>query len=248
MSEMLKVKVEGHIAIVTLDNPPLNVITRTLVHEIVTQFDHLSNDSEVRVVVLTGAGERAFSAGGDVKSTVTVTRENMGDLVKTGRAAFTAIRECSVPVIGAINGYALGGGLAIAASCDILVASERAIFGLPEIQTGTWPMFKYLRRLVPEHRMRRMLFTGQRISAKELQSYGSLECVVPHEQLMPTALQLAQEIAEKSSFIIRLYKEAFNKTEFLGIKESLPVELECVCRLIEHPDSKNLRQSFHGKR
>jgi enoyl-CoA hydratase len=134
---------------------------------------------------------------------------------------YDAIRNCAAPVIGAINGPAIGGGTALAASCDILIVSERAIFALPEVNTGMWPQFKYLARLVPELKMRRMVYTGQRLSAQEMERFGCIECVVAHEELMPTALQLAKEIAGKNSSTVRLYKKAINNAENLGVEESL---------------------------
>ncbi len=248
MPEMLRTTVEEHIAVVTLDRPPVNVMRPEDLLEITAEFNRLSADQDVRVVVLTGAGDRAFCAGGDVKSRSVVTKDSMAKFVRDGRAAFTSIRDCSVPVIGAINGPALGGGLALAASCDILIVSDRATFALPEVNIGAWPMFKYLARLVPESKMRRMIFTAQRISAEEMASYGRIESVVPPDKLMPAALAMAREIAQKSSFLVRQYKQGFNRAEHLGVKETLPIEIECILQMTEHPDAAKLRKDFEPKK
>jgi enoyl-CoA hydratase/carnithine racemase len=247
MPELLNTKVEEHIAIVKLNNPPLNLLALQLVNEMTAEFSRLSDDELVRVIILTGAGERAFCAGGDLRFAATATPESLEIAVKACRAMFNTIHDCAIPVIAAINGYALGAGLALAASCDILMASKQAVFGLPEVNTGIWPMFKYLARLVPELKMRRMVYSGQRLTAQEMQLFGSIECVVNQEELMPTAMQLAREIAEKSSFIVRLYKKAFNSTEYLGVQESLSVELEYIHQLLELHDAQKIRQSFLDK-
>jgi enoyl-CoA hydratase len=247
MPELLNIKVEEHIAIVTLNNPPVNVLGPQLLNGMITEFNRLSADEQVRVIILTGAGERAFCAGGDRRISATATPQALEYAFKLGRTVYDTIRNCAVPVIGAINGPAIGGGTALAASCDILIASERAVFALPEVNVGMWPQFRYLARLVPELKMRRMVYTGQRLTAHEMQRFGSIECVVAHEALMPTAMQLAREIAEKNSFIVRLYKKAINSAENLGVKESLPVELEYIRQLVELHDARKIRQSFQDK-
>jgi len=247
MPELVNVKVEEHIAIVTLNNPPLNLLGPKILNEMIVEFNRLSADEQVRVIILTGAGDRAFCGGGDRRITAVVTPQTLEAGFLLGRTMYDTIRDCAVPVIGAINGPAIGGGTALAASCDILIASERAVFALPEVNVGMWPQFRYLARLVPELKMRRMVYTGQRLTAQEMQRFGSIECVVAHEELMPTAMRLAREIAEKNSFIVRLYKKALNSVENLGVKESLPVELNYIRQLVELHDAQNIRQSFQDK-
>ena len=220
MPELLNVKVEGHIAIVTLDNPPLNLMTPQHLREIIAEFGRFGSDEQVSVVVFTGAGERAFCAGGDRHMFVATTPQE-----KNARQQFwwdveSAIRDCGVPVIGAINGYAGGGGVLFAASCDILVASERAIFDIPEINAGVLAPFWSLRRLLPEMKVRSMAYTAQKLTAHEMYRFGCIEKVVAPEDLMPTAMQFARRIAEKDSYTLRVHKEILNRTEYMGIVES----------------------------
>jgi enoyl-CoA hydratase len=220
MAELLNVKVEGHIAIITLDHPPLNLMTPKHLEEMISEFNRLGADEQISVVVLTGAGERAFCAGGDRRMFVAKTPQEKEARQKFWWDVESAIRDCAAPVIGAINGYAGGGGVLFAASCDILVVSERAVFDIPEINAGVLAPFWSLRRLLPELKVRSMAYTAQRLTAHEMQSFGCIEKVVAHEELMPTAMQLARRIAEKDSYTLRIHKEIFNKTEHLGMKES----------------------------
>lgn len=247
MSELVNVDIDEHIAIVTLDKPPLNLVTPQLLEELIAEFNSISANEQVRTVILTGAGEHAFCAGGDRRVAAANTANNIEAGVKLGRAAFEAIHDCAVPVIGAINGYAIGSGVGFAASCDILIASERATFQLPEIDFGMWGCIRYLSRLVPESKTRLMAYTGQKLSVLDMQRFGAIESVVPHEELMPTATRLAREIAKKSVFAVRLYKKGLNRTEHLGVKESLSVEMECILRLLNEKNAQEARRAFLDK-
>ena len=247
MPELIRVNAEDHIAVVTLDNPPLNLLGPQLLNELITEFDRLGADEQVRVVILTGAGERAFCGGGDRRLTTTAAPPKLENGFILGRTVYDAIRECNVPVVAAVNGPAIGGGLALVASCDIVIASERAVFALPEVNVGMWPQFRYLARLVPELKMRRMIYTGQRLTAQEMHRFGSIERVVNHDELLPTAMQVAREIAEKNNNIVRLFKKATNSAENMDVKSSLKVELEYIHKLAELHDAKKIRQSYQDK-
>jgi enoyl-CoA hydratase len=247
MPELIRVNIEDHIAVITLDNPPLNLLGPQILNELMTEFNRLSSDEQVRVVILTGAGERAFCGGGDRRLTSTAAPPNLEEGFKLGRRVYDAIRDCNVPVIAAVNGPAIGGGLALVASCDIVIASERAVFALPEVNAGMWPQFRYLARLVPELKMRRMVYSGQRLTAQEMHRFGSIERVVNNEELLPTAVQVAKEIAEKNSDIVRLFKKAINSAENMGVKESLQVELEYIHKLVDLHDADKIRKSYQDK-
>ena len=158
-----------HIATVTLDRPPVNAIDTATLEEIRATFAALGEDREVRVAIFTAAGERAFMAGVDLKTVgQTGRRGRAGDPVtdpaKVARDAMWAVTDCAVPVIGAINGPALGAGLAFAACCDILIASERARFGTTEINVGLLGASSHLSLLVGRHKAREMFFTGEQVS------------------------------------------------------------------------------------
>jgi len=248
MAEFIKAETIEHVAVVTLDNGPLNLIVPQVFEEIIDVFGRLGADEDVAVVVFTGAGDRAFSAGGDMRVAVERTQAAQEASGRLSGAGFDAIYGCAVPVIGAVNGYALGGGLGLAASCDILIASERAVFGLPEIDVGMLGCFRHLSRLVPELKARRMAYTGQRLTAHEVERYGGIEKVVPHEDLMPTTMQLAREIAKKSGTALRLYKEALNRTELPDMGEAYRTQMEYTVKLAGYSDYKETKRAFLDKR
>jgi enoyl-CoA hydratase len=247
--EYIRAEVEDHVAMVTFDRPPVNALNRQAYDEITAFFRTLGDDREVRVAVLTGGGARAFCAGADLGPAQA--RSDEPPPLDSGlpvRDAFWAIYDCAVPVIGAINGAALGAGLAIAAVCDILIASERAVFGLPEINVGLLGGGRHLQRLVGPYRMRRMMFTGLRASAEEMYRFGCVEQVVPHDQLIPAARTLAAEIATKSPVAVRLAKESLNRAEFMDLKEGYRTEQDYTARLRNFEDSREARQAFLEKR
>src|SRR4249919_2711976 len=195
----LKVDVDGHVALLTMDNPPVNALSRVLNDELTLALDRISETDDIRVVVLTGAG-KVFCAGADLKGRA----ENIkgpGDFMahnRRTRECFHAIRECAKPVVVAINGAALGSGLAMVASADVLVASEKASLGLPEVDVGLLGGCRHAMRLFSHSRLRRMMLTGMRVPGAELYRLGIIEeCTTP-EDLMPKALELAATIASKS--------------------------------------------------
>jgi len=220
MPELLKVKTEDYIAVVTLDNPPLNLMTPQYLREIIAEFGRFGTDEQVKVVVLTGAGERAFCAGGDRRTFEAVTPEEKDARQQIWWDTEAAIRNCGVPVIGAINGYAIGGGACFAASCDMLIASEKAIFDIPEVNAGILAPFWSMRRMLPEMKMRAMAYSTQKLNAQEMLRFGCLEKVVAPAELMPAALEFARKIAEKDSYTLRVHKDIFNRTEYMGTEES----------------------------
>lgn len=168
-TEFVKCDVRDHVALVTMDRPPVNAVNTQVHEEIMRVFDTLSDREDVRVAILTGAG-KVFCAGADIKARVE--REpQAGDFwqhSRRAREAFHSILECRVPVIAAINGPALGAGLAIVASCDLLLASEQAVLALPEINVGLLGGGRHAMRLFPHSKARRLMFTGQRLSGADL--------------------------------------------------------------------------------
>ncbi len=190
---------EDYVATLTLNSPPVNALTRTLNDELTLALDRISEMDEVRAVILTGAG-KVFCAGADLKGRAAVIK-GPGDLPahsRRTRECFHAIRECAKPVIVAINGAALGSGLAIVASSDILIASDKATVGLPEVDVGLLGGCRHAMRLFSHSRLRRMALTGYRVPAAELYRLGIVEACVAPEELMPAALEIARTIASKS--------------------------------------------------
>ncbi len=232
---------------VMIDRKPVNALSLATYQELRVAFDAISDDAGARCIILTSAGERAFVSGSDVHDFAALSPANAPARARVVRSAFNAIRDCPVPVIGAINGAALGAGIALASACDILVASDRAVFGLPEINVGVLGGARHLARLVPPMIMRRMALTGHRISATQMHAYGALTAVVPFGQLAETALQLAQEIAAKSPPAVRLQKETLNVIENLSLKDGYQVEQMATGLLSGTMESKAAVEQFFNK-
>src|SRR4051794_18433194 len=234
----LRVDVVDHIATVTLDRPPVNAVDTGTFAEIIDVFSGFADDREVRVAVFTGAGDRAFMAGVDLQSIGPRDgrRETPPSLVtdpaRMARDAMWAVTDCAVPVIGAINGPALGAGLAFAACCDILIASENARFGTTEINVGLLGASSHLSLLVGRHKAREMFFTGEQVPAAELHRVGAVRAVVPRAELLATATELARSLAAKSPIAMRLAKDAMNRVEFLPLREAYRTEQDYTNRLL----------------
>ena len=245
----LKVSTENHIATVTMAYPPVNALSRTLNDELTLALDRISELDDVRVVVLTGEG-KVFCAGADLKGRADVIK-GPGDLPahsRRTRECFHAIRECAKPVIAAINGPALGAGLAIVASCDILIASDKATLALPEVDVGLLGGGRHAMRLFGHSRLRRMMLTGYRVPAEELYRLGIIEeCTTPDE-LMPKALELAAVIASKSPVSTRMGKQALNVVEELSLRDGYRYEQDMTAAIAKTEDAKEAQAAFREKR
>jgi len=247
--ETVRVDIKEYIAVVTMDNPPVNAQGQQFHEDMMLTFDRLSDMDDVRVVILTGAG-KCFSAGADIKGRADAKRE-AGDHWQHSRRArecFHSIMECTKPVIGAINGAALGAGLAVAASCDILLAAEEARLGLPEINVGLLGGSRHAMRLFGHSRTRRMMLTGLRMDGAELYRLGVVEACVPGDQLMPEAMKLAREIAAKSPIAIKLAKGTLNAIEDMTLRDGYRYEQNKTGELSHYEDSKEAMRAFAEKR
>jgi enoyl-CoA hydratase len=223
---------------VTLDRPPVNAVSVAMYLEIQRLFADIDQvGADVRVVVLSGAG-RHFCGGNDLDDFETMDPANARERMFHVREAFFAVRECAVPVIGAVAGAAIGTGLALAASCDFLVASDDARFGLPELSVGVMGGAKHLARLAPEPVVRWMYFTGTRVTGEQLRSLGGVISVVPRADLVAEAHRLAGQIAAWSPTAVRMSKEGLNDIEFLDTRRGYELEQGLTTRMSGHPDSK----------
>lgn len=248
-TEVIRCEVSDYIARVTMDRPPVNALSQEFQEEMMLVFDTISDRDDVRVAVLTGAGKH-FCAGADIKSRAGSERQP-GDgwqHSRRAREAFHSIVECKVPVIGAINGSALGAGLAIAASCDILIAAENCSLGLPEINVGLLGGGRHAMRLFGHSKARRMMFTGQRLDGHELYRLGVVEACVPSDRLLDTAMALAKEIAAKSPIAMQLAKHAMNAIEFMSLRDGYRFEQSMTAELSRYEDSKEAMRAFVEKR
>ncbi len=245
----LKVTIENFVATLTMDSPPVNALTRTLNDELTLALDRISEMDEVRAVVLTGAG-KIFCAGADLKGRAEVIK-GPGDLPahsRRTRECFHAIRECAKPVVVAINGAALGSGLAMIASADILVASEKASVGLPEVDVGLLGGCRHAMRLFSHSRLRRMALTGMRVNGPELLQLGIVEACTTPEELMPVALEIARQIASKSPVSTRMGKHTLNVIEDMSLRDGYRYEQDMTAIIGKTDDAKEAQLAFKEKR
>jgi enoyl-CoA hydratase len=245
----LEVQIADFIATLTMNAPPVNALTRTLNDELTLALDRISEMDEVRVVVLTGAG-KVFCAGADLKGRAAVIK-GPGDLPahsRRTRECFHAIRECAKPVVVAINGAALGSGLAMVASSDILVASEKASLGMPEVDVGLLGGGRHAMRLFSHSRLRRMALTGMRVAGPELYRLGVVEACVAPEELMPTALEIARSIASKSPVATRMFKHTLNTIEDMSLRDGYRYEQDMTAQIGKTEDAKEAQRAFAEKR
>ncbi|HEU0201217.1 MAG TPA: enoyl-CoA hydratase/isomerase family protein [Burkholderiaceae bacterium] len=245
----LNVQTDGHVAILTMNSPPVNALTRVLNDELTAALDRISELDDIRVVILTGAG-KVFCAGADLKGRA----ENIkapGDLPahsRRTRECFHAIRECAKPVIAAINGAALGSGLAMVASADILIASEKASLGLPEVDVGLLGGCRHAMRLFSHSRLRRMALTGLRVPGAEMYRLGIVEACTSPEELMPAALEIAQSIASKSPIATRMGKHTLNTIEDMSLRDGYRYEQDMTAIIAKTEDAKEAQIAFKEKR
>ncbi|HSS10771.1 MAG TPA: enoyl-CoA hydratase family protein [Acidimicrobiales bacterium] len=236
------------VAELVMDYPPVNALTVAGWFELAQTVLRLGADPEVHVLILAAEG-RGFNAGVDIKEMQAT--EGYTALIGANRgcaAAFAAVYECEVPVIAAIHGYCLGGGIGLAGNADIIVASDDATFGLPEVDRGALGAATHLARLVPQHKMRAMVYTAATATAQELHHYGSVLEVVPRAELRAKARAIAENIAAKSPTIIRRAKESLNGIDPVDVKRSYRFEQGFTYELNLSGVSDEARQAFVDKR
>jgi enoyl-CoA hydratase len=234
------------IAEVVIDLPPVNALPVAGWFELADLVRSAGADPEVRVVIVRAEG-RGFCAGVDIKELQAEPQAIVG--VNRGcYEAFAAVYECAVPVIAAVHGFCLGGGIGIAGNADIVIASSDATFGLPEVDRGALGAATHLARLVPQHRMRAMVYTGENATADELHAYGSVYKVVAAGDLTKAARELAATIAEKSPTIIRRAKESLNGIDPIDVKRSYRFEQGFTYELNLSGVSDEARRAFIDKR
>jgi enoyl-CoA hydratase len=230
--------------LLTVHVPPSNALSLVAYREIIELFGSVIPNSGVKCVILTGSGEKAFISGSDIGDFLKLSSETVAARNAVVRRAFETIRLCPVPVIGAINGAALGAGLVVASCCDALVASEKASFGLPEINVGVMGGTKALSRLVPWQKVRWMALSGKRLSADDLCRWGSVEAVVSGDKLLSHAVDMARIVASKSPTAIRLQKHVLAITESMNQGDGYQVEQLATGIMISHPDSKEAASAY----
>ena len=256
--QFTRVDVTDRVATVTLARPPVNALSAPMMRELADVFGRLGRSQEAHVAVLTADGDRLFCGGADINESARryvrrelLPSESVADLVDPGavvRDLFWGIRQCGLPVVAAVNGVALGAGVALVACCDVVVASESATFGLPEIDVGVLGGARHLQRLVGAWKTRQMMLTGQRETAAELYRLGALASVVPSTELAAAAHDLAVTIAGKSPLAVRMAKQSMNRVEDLSLEEGYQLEQDYTVRVSQLADSKEARAAWSEKR
>jgi enoyl-CoA hydratase len=240
------VTLDKGVAELVWDFPPVNAFKGVEWLELADVVRGLARNGEVDCLVLAAEG-RGLHCGVDVKEL-----QADADVIYTAnrgcRESFGAIYDFPVPTIAACHGFVLGGGIGISGSCDIVIASDDATFGMPEIDRGAMGAATHLRRLFPEQVARRMFFTGEPITAEQAYRLGALEAVVPRDALRAEARALAEKIAGKSPLALRLAKESFNGIELMEPKRSYRYEQGFTLELYGSPDSQEARDAFVDKR
>lgn len=240
---------QDRVAVLTLNHPPVNAMGREVRERFLAAMDELKAQDDVRAIVLTAAG-KVFCAGADIKEKRDLASAP-GDYARANRLTrdtFLALLEGGTPVIAAVNGPCLGAGFVMAACCDMIVASETASFGMPEIDVGQGGGASFLQRIVPLPKLRRMLLTGERVSAQEMHRLGAVEACVAPDELMPTALGIAATIAAKSPTAVRVIRASFETVAHLPLYEGFRLEQDYTTKLSTSADAAEARRAFLEKR
>jgi enoyl-CoA hydratase len=243
----LTTSVGGHVAEVVMDFPPVNALPIKAWFELAEQVRGVGADPQVSAVILAAEG-RGWCAGPDMKELAAGGRETLIAINRACYAAFAAVFECEVPVIAAIHGFCVGGGIGLAGNSDFIVASDDAVFGLPEVDRGALGAATHLARLVPNHRMRSMFYTGENATAAELKSYGSVVEVVARYEVRGAARRWADRIAGKHPTVIRRAKESVNGIEAVDPRRSYRFEQGFTFELNLSDVPDEARRAFVEKR
>lgn len=240
------------VATVAINRPKaLNALNSETLQELKATFTSIKNDPSVKVVILTGEGEKAFVAGADIAEMSTLTPEEGKTFGELGNEVFSLIEGIAQPTIAAVNGFALGGGCELSMACDMRIAADNAIFGQPEVGLGIIPGFggtQRLARLVGEGRAKELIFIGGKIDAAEAYRIGLVNKVVPLEELMPTCEKMAEKLLRNSMFAVACAKQAIHKGLDMDLNNALSMESTLFGLTFSHPDQKEGMTAFLEKR
>jgi enoyl-CoA hydratase len=244
--------IEEGVATITFNRPKsLNALNLALLNELADALDAIAANESIRVLVLTGAGEKAFVAGADISELAGFNTLQAKRFAMIGQAVIDKLQMLSVPVIAAVNGYALGGGSEMALACDFIYASEKASFGLPEITLGLIPGFggtQRLPRLIGANRAKELIFTGKMVSAEQARELGLVNQVFAPQALMEETLRTARAIGAKGKVALRAAKQAVNNGLNVDLVTGLRIEQDAFAICMASPDAKEGTQAFLEKR
>lgn len=240
------------IATLTFNRPKaLNALNTTLLEEFTDALNSIKKDESIRVLILTGAGGKAFVAGADITEIATLSPLGAKKFAQNGQDVISTLQELAIPVIAAVNGYALGGGCEMALACDFIYASEKAVFGLPEITLGVIPGFggtQRLPRLIGANRAKEMIFTGKHLTAAEAKEIGLANKIFAPEELLPAVLDVAKLIATKGKASLCAAKQTINQGLNADLITGLSIERDAFALCLASPDAKEGTGAFLEKR
>lgn len=252
MTDAVLLERDEHIAIVSLNRPDrANALSREIVEGLEMSFAVIEADRDIRVAVLTATGEKAFCAGADLRERASMSEDDVAAFVARLRDLTVRIEQLRVPVIAAINGAALGGGLELTLACDMRFASVRAVLGLPEVRLAIIPGAggtQRLPRIIGPTAARDLILTGRRIDAHEALALGLINDVVEDDALMPRVMSTAQQIAENGPIAVEQAKRALRDGAGLPIGEALEVERRAYAVVIPTEDRREALRAFAAKR
>ena len=242
----------GRVAVLTLDRPErLNTLSPDMLDDLAARLGEVEADEGVGAAVITGAGDKAFSAGADVSLVREASPLEARRFAARGHATVDRVEALPKPVIAAVNGYALGGGCELALACDVRLASDRAQLGLPEVSLGIFPGWggtQRMPRLIGPGRAKELILTGRRVAAEEALAMGLVERVVPHDELLEAAVELAAEMADRPGWALAAAKEMVNRAGDGDQAGNLARELDLFALAFDTEDQREGMAAFFEKR
>lgn len=254
MSKLVHLEIVDGIATVTIDNPPMNVLSSQVSKQLKETISYIKDDPEVIVVIVTGAGDRAFMAGADIKEFpgwTDLNKDELRNIAKANHEVFNLLDELPKPTIAMLNGFSLGGGCELALACDIRIAEEHAQLGLPEVKLGLFPGAggtQRLPRLIGEAKAKELMFLGDSLTASEALSIGLVNQVVPKGEGMEAAVSMAKKMSNLSLQALSRIKKAVNDGANQSLHSALELEVDLFVDLFGTEDVKEGIQAFIQKR
>ncbi len=250
--DFVKLELEGAVAVITIDRPKaLNALNRQVLGELSEAIGQVAQNKAMRTLIITGAGEKAFVAGADIAEMAAFNRADATAFVELGHRVLDSLEALSIPVIAAVNGFALGGGTELALACDFIYASEKAKFGLPEVSLGVVPGFggtQRMTRLLGRARAKELIFTGDMIDAAKAKEIGLALDVLPAAELLAHCKKVAATIAKRGPLAVALAKNAIDSGADLKLSEGNQIEREAFSKLFDSADQKEGMAAFLAKR
>jgi enoyl-CoA hydratase len=247
----LLVEVENNIATITINRPPVNPLNTQVFNELSEVFSKLDEEDDVRAIVLTGSGEKAFVAGADISEMAGLDLVGINKMNKVSRLVFTQIENSTKPVIAALNGMALGGGLELALVCDLRISTEKAKFAFPEVGLGIIPGgggTQRLPKIVGQGIAKELLYFGEMFDAVRAHELGIVNKVVRAEEVIPVAKEWAKKLAQKPPVALQMVKQAVNAGSNTDIESGLIIEAACFGNAFSTEDRKEGLNAFVEKR